>query len=157
MLANHNCAKCVLDEDTCKLASLLNQDTGKVTEPCDAYETYAELVSVLGFDPISRPVGAKSKEMCCACDTDLGTCSVIWSAEGRLYCSKDCGIHDYNDDEAAFNSYAEEINPLDIGIERTCCWCHKTDEDAKPTSLGYLCDICIKAIRSRGEEVLLYE
>ena len=69
-----------------------------------------------------------STDMCDACDIDLGTCDTIWAAGGALYCSRECGIHDYSmmsnisakDAEQLFNEEAEEINPQDIGIVRRC-------------------------------------
>ena len=69
-----------------------------------------------------RTVNENSKSMCAACDIDLATCDTIWAAEGILYCSRDCGIHDfkseYGDDaEKHFDEVSEEINPRDIGIE----------------------------------------
>lgn len=157
MLANHNCAECLLDEDTCESISRIAAPSGEVTRPCDAYDSFIDIVTLLGFDPISRPVGDNSKNMCCVCDTDLGTCGIIWSAEGHLYCSSDCGIHDFKGDSEAFYVAAEQVNPIDIGIERICSWCGKEQEETKPTSLGYLCDQCLRAIRSRGEKVQVYE
>ncbi len=64
-----------------------------------------------------------STDKCAACGIDLGTCDTIWAAEGALYCSAECGIHDYEvthvDAEKRFYAYAEEINPQDdIGINR---------------------------------------
>ena len=44
---------------------------------------------------MSRPVNENSTDMCAACDTDLATCETIWAAEGILYCSRECGIHDF--------------------------------------------------------------
>ena len=69
-----------------------------------------------------RVVDEHSTDMCAACDIDLGTCNTIWAAEGALYCSAECGIHDYEtthvDAEKRFYAYAEEVNPTDIGIDR---------------------------------------
>lgn len=74
-----------------------------------------------------RVVDEQSTDICAACgDIDLGTCDTIWAAEGRLYCSKDCGILDYTFSEnrtyksakQLFSEVAEEINPQDIGIAR---------------------------------------
>lgn len=98
-----------------------------------------------------RIVNESSTSMCAACDIDLGTCDTVWSAEGILYCSRECGIHDYKD-EARFNDVAEEVSTADIGLKKVCVWCMKT-EDLHDTTAGTLCDICIKAIRSRGETV----
>lgn len=73
-----------------------------------------------------RVVDEYSTDMCAACDIDLGTCNTIWAAGGGLYCSRECGIHDYSmmsnisaeDAEQLFDEEAEEINPTDIGIVR---------------------------------------
>ena len=75
-----------------------------------------------------RVVDEYSTDMCAACDIDLGTCNTIWAAGGGLYCSRECGIHDYSmmsnisaeDAEQLFDDEAEEINPTDIGIVRRC-------------------------------------
>lgn len=64
-----------------------------------------------------RVVDEHSTDMCAACDIDLGTCDTIWAAGGALYCSRECGIHDYQS-EQLFEDEAEEINPIDIGIVR---------------------------------------
>lgn len=116
---------------------------------------------------MSRPVNEKSTTMCAACDIDLGTCKTIWAAEGALYCSRDCGIHDfkvtYGDNaEQHFDDVAEEINPQDIGIELSedvaeCEWCHELFDKSEllDTDLGHICSTCVTAIRSRGEEVII--
>lgn len=52
-----------------------------------------------------RVVDEHSTDICAACDIDLG------AAEDTLYCSAECGIHDYEIN-------AEEINPQNIGIVR---------------------------------------
>ena len=75
-----------------------------------------------------RVVDEHSTDMCAACDIDLGTCDTIWAAGGALYCSRECGVHDYSmmsnisaeDAEQLFDDEAEEINPTDIGIVRRC-------------------------------------
>ena len=110
-------------------------------------------------------VNENSTDMCAACDIDLATCETIWAAEGTLYCSRECGIHDfrvaYGDDaEKHFDEVAEEINPRDIGIGEEleeCEWCHERFEGSEltETDLGFLCDHCIEAIRSRGEDVTI--
>jgi hypothetical protein len=77
---------------------------------------------------MSKVVDEHSTDMCAACDTDLGTCDTVWAAGGGLYCSRECGIHDYSmmsnisaeDAEKLFDEEAEEINPTDIGIVRRC-------------------------------------
>ena len=60
-------------------------------------------------------------EMCAVCEANLGTQETIWVAEGVLYCSRECGIHDfehaYGDNATEyFDAVAEEVNPHDIGI-----------------------------------------
>ena len=112
---------------------------------------------------MSRLVNENSTDMCAACDTDLATCDTIWAAEGILYCSRECGIHDfkvqYGDDaEKHFDEVAEEINPRDIGIGTDymkCEWCGEwyQESELKETDHGFLCDHCIEAIRSHGEDI----
>ena len=113
---------------------------------------------------MSRPVNENSTNVCAACDTDLATCETIWAAEGILYCSRECGIHDfkyaYGDDaEKHFDEVAEEINPRDIGIGTDyvkCEWCGEWHQESelKETDCGFLCDRCIEAIRSHGEDIV---
>jgi hypothetical protein len=75
---------------------------------------------------MSKVVNEHSTDMCAACDIDLGTCDTIWAAGGALYCSRECGEHDYSmisnisaeDAKQLFDEEAEEINPVDIGIVR---------------------------------------
>lgn len=72
----------------------------------------------------ARVAGDNTVDMCAACDIDLATCDTIWSAEGTLYCSRECGIedfkHKYGDDaERCFNDVAEEVTPEEIGITST--------------------------------------
>ena len=110
-----------------------------------------------------RPVNEHSTDMCAACDTDLATCDTIWAAEGILYCSRECGIHDFKaqygaDAEKHFDEVAEEINPRDIGIGTDyieCEWCGEWHQESelKETDRGFLCDHCIEAIRSHGEDI----
>ena len=106
-----------------------------------------------------RQVNEHSTDMCAACDTDLAYCDTIQAAEGVLYCSKDCAVHDlrvkYGDKaEEVFNDAAEELVPRDIGIlPHTCEWCEEEYEELVKTDLGWLCERCICAIRSRGETV----
>lgn len=103
-----------------------------------------------------RVVEEQSSDICATCDIILGTCDTIWAAEGSLYCSAECGVHDA---VKRFYAYAEEINPQDIGLEPTACeWCGEVHDnsDLHKTDLGWLCDTCISAIRSRGEEVIEY-
>ena len=110
-----------------------------------------------------RPVNEHSTDMCAACDTDLATCDTIWAAVGILYCSRECGIHDFKaqygaDAEKHFDEVAEEINPRDIGIGTDyieCEWCGEWHQESelKETDRGFLCDHCIEAIRSHGEDI----
>lgn len=80
-----------------------------------AIECYDEKATILTVRPEANHA------MCGACDKDLAKCDTIWAAEGRLYCSRECGIHDYNvtheNAEEYFDSVAEEISPSDIGLE----------------------------------------
>lgn len=60
---------------------------------------------------------------CAACDKLLSECETIFAAEGHLYCSRDCGIHDFKvayDNEAAdrFDESCEELTPQEIGITK---------------------------------------
>lgn len=63
-----------------------------------------------------QPVNENSITMCASCDIDLATCDTIWAAKGILYCSQECGVHDYHDAELDFDDVAEEIKPTDIGL-----------------------------------------
>jgi len=54
------------------------------------------------------------KEPCAVCGKELLQCDTIWTAEGSLYCSKECGIKDFEKEygknaEKLFNLIAEEI------------------------------------------------
>lgn len=113
--------------------SKLRDDIEQVTKKAMSHESHRVIVDVsqltgwlnvlnneLGTSP--RVVDEHSTDMCAACGTDLATCETIWAAEGILYCSRECGIHDfkvhYGDDaERHFDEVAEEINPRDIGIK----------------------------------------
>jgi len=109
-------------------------------------------------------VNENSTDMCAACHIDLATCETIWAAEGALYCSRECGVHDfkvaYGDGaEKHFDEVAEEINPRDIGIGTDymkCKWCGEwyQESELKGTDDGFLCDHCIEAIRSHGEDIV---
>ena len=35
-----------------------------------------------------------------------------------------------------------------------CNWCHEEQDDLRSTDLGWLCVACIRALRSRGEQVI---
>lgn len=122
-----------------------------------------------------KRVDEYSTDMCAACDIDLATCDTIWAAEGTLYCSRECGIHDYrvvygDNAEQHFDEVAEEIVPSQIGICRVeggtkteCAYCgvefDDEDEDVElhNTNFGKLCDFCIAGLRRRGESITIYE
>lgn len=60
-------------------------------------------------------------DRCPVCSADLAVRDTVWAAEGTLYCSKECGIHDFRHVYGTkatrrFNSVAEEVAPKDIGI-----------------------------------------
>ena len=84
-----------------------------------AIEQYNEEAAILTVRP------ASNHAMCGACDKDLAKCETIWAAEGTLYCSRECGIHDYKvahkNAEEYFDSVAEEITPNEIGLEVWDC------------------------------------
>lgn len=103
----------------------------------------------------------KTTDMCAACDIDLATCDTIWAAGGALYCSRECGIADYENEyeygdeaEKYFDMEAEEINPKDIGIvpKDICTNCSEVlnVEDLYNTSRGQLCMSCITDIITEG-------
>lgn len=73
-----------------------------------------------------QPVNENRTTMCAACDIDLATCDTIWAAEGTLYCSRECGVHDYQHVAQCFDDVAEEINPTDIGLTKG----DETNDDA---------------------------
>lgn len=43
-------------------------------------------------------------------------------------------------------------------LENKCFWCENEFEDGEliETNLGLLCEDCIRALKSRGEEVVIY-
>lgn len=72
----------------------------------------------------ARIVSTDSTDICVACDIDLATCDIIYSAEGALYHSRECGIEDFKykygaDAERCFNDCFEEVTPEDIGLVET--------------------------------------
>lgn len=82
--------------------------------------------------------------MCGACDKDLAKCDVIYAAHGHLYCSRECGIHDFSNVESdpelcekLFDDCVEEITPAEIGLVP---W-----EDEQPDYMTK--DQCMKAIQ----------
>lgn len=67
-------------------------------------------------------IDCNSVETCAVDSVDLSTCNTIFAVLGKLYCSKDCAVHDLetiygNEAEEQFNYLHEEIVPSDIGIE----------------------------------------
>ncbi len=61
-------------------------------------------------------------EVCTWCGNNLANFATIWSAEGMLYCSEQCGKDDFNEageEDNHFDDVAEELNPADIGIMTT--------------------------------------
>ena len=52
------------------------------------------------------------------------------------------------------------VTPIERNDEETvCAWCENDFEpdELRATDLGMLCDRCIAAIRSRGEQVIVYD
>ena len=61
------------------------------------------------------------KDTCAVCGKELAKCNVIYAAEGSLYCSRDCAIHDFENAygsvaERHFDNVMEEVTPAEIGI-----------------------------------------
>lgn len=86
-----------------------------------ALEQYDEDVEIIHWSG-PQMVDSSSTDKCCVCDTDLATCGSIIAAEGHLYCSRECAIHDFENAygsvaERHLDNVAEEITPEDIGIE----------------------------------------
>lgn len=72
----------------------------------------------------ARVVTENSTDMCVACDIDLATCEILYSAEGCIYHSRECGIADFavkygSDAEKRFDECVEEVTPESIGITST--------------------------------------
>lgn len=106
-------------------------------------------------------MNSRMPEMCEECSGILADHETIWSAEGTLYCSEECGIKAYtriHGEQGAkyFLDVAEEICPEDIGIAPVCSRCDQETDELFSTNYGKLCDICIRALRSRGEAVTIY-
>lgn len=85
-----------------------------------AKETYNDNVTISTI----RPTG--NHATCKVCNKDLATCETIFAAEGNMYCSRECGVHDYalTDGDlpyasGIFDSVAEELTPDEIGLEVT--------------------------------------
>lgn len=53
----------------------------------------------------------------------------------------------------------EEAEEATFSEPRTCIWCGQVFDrsDVRMTDLGLMCDTCITAVRSRGEEVTVYD
>ena len=86
---------------------------------------------------------------CPICDTDLTQEKIIIAVDGTLMCLK-CAAKKYP--KHYVEEHGEELVPSDI--YSICEWCkQESAEELTETDLGMLCDTCIRAIRSRGEEV----
>ena len=109
-------------------------------------------------------------ETCIVCHEPLHKCEKIYAGLGYLCCSKRCAVKlvcsrlDVEQiAEYAIDGCFEELAPDELGIDDEgiveCDWCkNEMDEsEVRRTDLGMLCDHCITAIRSRGEEVIEYE
>ena len=109
-------------------------------------------------------------ETCANCNESLHDKDTIFSALGHLFCSRECGVSHMIEimdveqlAEYAFAATYEEITPDEAGINpedvHKCDWCGEDFDrsEVRQTDLGMLCDGCILAIRSRGEEVIEYE
>jgi len=95
-----------------------------------------------------KEVDENSTDMCGNCDVDLATCKTIYAAHGTLYCSRKCGVQDYkyvygHNAEYVFDSVAEEVKPLDIGIIPRCELCGQEDKEAVWTTYGQFCTKCV--------------
>jgi endogenous inhibitor of DNA gyrase (YacG/DUF329 family) len=91
---------------------------------------------------------------CCDCGKDLAKCDVIYAAEGRLYCSRECGMRHYSNVESdpaqceiLFDSLAEEITPTEIGLAPY--------EDEKPDYMTK--DQCMQAIQELAKSQGFYQ
>lgn len=107
-------------------------------------------------------------DTCIICHEPLNKFEKIYAGLGYLCCSKTCAAKylAQNVDAEILAEYAvdgvfEEVDPNEIGVDETvhCDWCELDFDESqlKKTDLGMLCDRCIAAIRSRGEEVIVYE
>ena len=58
-----------------------------------------------------------------------------------------------------YANYCHNMKSLDHASDTQCAWCREEfdNSDLRYTDLGPLCDQCIAAIRSRGEEVIIYD
>lgn len=109
-------------------------------------------------------------DTCIVCHEPLYKFEKIYAGLGHLCCSKACAVKHVIEmldvemiAEYAIDGCFEEVAPDDIGIDAddivVCDWCgdEMDESEVRRTDLGMLCDHCIAAIRSRGEEVIEYE
>ena len=109
-------------------------------------------------------------DTCIVCHEPLSKSETVYAGLGHLCCSKQCAAKYLveNVDAHILAEYAvdgcfEEVRTDEIGISEcqadTCNWCENDFDKSEltKTDLGMLCDRCIAAIRSRGEEVIVYE
>lgn len=104
--------------DECAIVYLTNEIIMSAKE--QAKELYNSNVTILTLRP------TQDTAECAVCKQDLAKCNSIWAAEGKMYCSRECGIRDYSlttsDDlgyaEEIFDGVAEELLPEDIGLTR---------------------------------------
>ncbi len=105
---------------------------------------------------------------CIVCHEPLGKFEKIYAGLGHLFCSKTCAakhlvetVEPQTLAEYAVTGCVEEVTPDEIGIDKVvvCDWCGLDFDDGQltKTDLGMLCDRCIAAIRSRGEEVIIID
>ena len=114
-----------------------------------------------------KTVTSDNTTMCAACDIDLASCDTVWAAEGTLYCSRECGIHDFKvaydkDAERHFDEVAEEVSTIDIGLKEAtdkCDQCGSTFKvsDLHASDCGLLCDKCIKSLTHSGNRVIIFD
>lgn len=117
------------------------------------------------------------EDICIMCHEPLHKHVKIYAGLGHLCCSKQCAVNHIIQEldveqiaEYALDGCFEEISPEDIGIYDDgddyddcdvvqCDWCKEDmdESEVRRTDLGMLCDHCILAIISRGEEVIVYE
>ena len=96
----------------CAIAYLTDEIITNAKE--SAIELYDEAVTIL------EPKGQHAN--CAVCDKDLATVETIYAVNGRMYCSRDCGLVGELAKYAStlgvtFDAMAEEITPAEIGLE----------------------------------------
>lgn len=105
---------------------------------------------------------------CIVCHEPLNKSEKVYAGLGAFVCSTACAAKYLveNVDAHILAEYAvatvfEDVPHAELGIERevTCDWCELEFDESQltKTDLGMLCDRCIAAIRSRGEEVIVLE